>query len=148
MPDGYAHLKATVIVSAVAPAGLWLVGLPLPQVGACALGCLSGVILSPDLDCDSGCISMHVVRRLFGGVVAWLWQIFWLPYSILLPHRSFWSHGPVISTLIRVGYLGLWGLLVVALFHWPLPEWSPLWGWALAGLVTSDLVHTLMDRLF
>jgi len=38
----------------------------------------------------------------------------WLPYQKVIPHRSKWSHGPFIGTIVRLIYLGLW-LVIFAL---------------------------------
>lgn len=32
----------------------------------------------------------------------------WLPYQKLLHHRSWLSHGPIIGTVLRLAYLGVW----------------------------------------
>src|SRR5262249_23239025 len=31
-------------------------------------------------------------------------KIIWKPYQVILPHRSKYSHGPVIGTIIRIAY--------------------------------------------
>lgn len=148
MPNGRAHMTATFAVAATTPFGLLAFGASLPDVGAYALGCLAGIVLTPDLDVDDGCLSMHVIRRLFGRVAGWLWQVFWTPYALAMPHRSFLSHGPIVSTLIRLAYIGAWATAAIWFFKLPMPSWSPLWLWAFGGLVVSDSTHTAMDWLF
>ena len=147
MPNGHTHTTATLVAAATTPLGLLAFGASLPNAGAYALGCLAGILLTPDHDVDEGNISMFLIRRLFGRVTAWLWQAFWFPYAIIFRHRSFWSHGPVIGTLIRLAYIGIWIVAAIAFFKLPLPSWSPLWIWAFAGLVVSDTLHAAMDWL-
>ena len=36
----------------------------------------------------------------------------WWPYRRLIPHRSLWSHGPVLGTSVRLGVLLTWCLVV------------------------------------
>jgi len=35
-------------------------------------------------------------------------KLIWLPYRKLLRHRSWLSHGPIIGTILRLIYLGVW----------------------------------------
>ena len=58
---------------------------------------VSGLIFGPDLDL----YSFHYKRW---GKLRWLWK----PYQKAIKHRSIWSHGPIIGTVGRILYLGLW----------------------------------------
>lgn len=61
----------------------------------------SGLMFGPDLDVYS-----HQYKRW--GLLRWIW----LPYRRSLRHRSFWSHGLFVGTIVRITYLLLWvGLL-------------------------------------
>jgi len=60
----------------------------------------SGLMFGPDLDIHS-----RQYRRW--GVLRWIW----LPYRRSMRHRSLLSHGPIVGTVIRMIYLGLWLLL-------------------------------------
>ena len=79
---------------------------------SCIFGTSSGVIaaagflfgglwLSPDLDTRSRSLQRW-------GPLGWLW---W-PYRRLIPHRSLWSHGPIIGTATRLLLLLTWTLLL------------------------------------
>lgn len=58
--------------------------------------------LGPDLDTKS--------RPFY----RWKWLRFiWIPYRKSFHHRSFWTHGIIISDIIRIGYLCLLYLIVV-----------------------------------
>jgi len=67
-----------------------------------------GLMFGPDLDVHS-----RQYRRW--GLLRWIW----LPYRRSMRHRSFWSHGPVVGTLVRLLYLLAWlvffGLGAIAL---------------------------------
>jgi uncharacterized metal-binding protein len=58
---------------------------------------VSGLIFGPDLDL----YSFHYKRW---GIFRWLWR----PYQQAIKHRSIWSHGPIVGTVGRIFYLGLW----------------------------------------
>ncbi|WP_310488821.1 metal-binding protein [Chamaesiphon sp. VAR_69_metabat_338] len=70
----------------------------------------SGLIFGPDLDL----YSFHYKRW---GVLRWMWR----PYQKAIKHRSIWSHGPIIGTIGRILYLGLWlslfGLIYLEIAH-------------------------------
>ena len=91
---------------------IWILSLPLGIAVGLVLGwaaalitaasCLAGGLwLSPDLDTRS-----NALRRW--GALGFLW---W-PYRLLIPHRSLWSHGPLLGTTARLGVLLTWGLIV------------------------------------
>jgi uncharacterized metal-binding protein len=61
----------------------------------------SGLMFGPDLDLDS-----KPYRRW--GPLKFLWK----PYQAALPHRSKFSHGPILGTVIRIVYF----LIVFSLF--------------------------------
>ncbi|HEY9753266.1 MAG TPA: metal-binding protein [Coleofasciculaceae cyanobacterium] len=61
----------------------------------------SGLMFGPDLDIHS-----RQYRRW--GVLRWIW----LPYRRSMRHRSVLSHGPIVGTVLRIIYLGLWLLLL------------------------------------
>lgn len=61
----------------------------------------SGLMFGPDLDVYS-----HQYKRW--GWLRWIW----LPYRRSMRHRSFWSHGLIAGTIVRIIYLLIWvGLL-------------------------------------
>lgn len=141
MPVGNRHtvatLSATSILTAQAivtmDAGLAVV----------ALGCLCGLVLSPDLDVDGGSISIHHVRETIGAFGAWAWEEYWTLYAGAIAHRSWLSHFPGIGTMVRLAYfIPTWGVLwsLLAGFWWA-------WAWV-AGLVLSDFIHALMDVIW
>ena len=91
---------------------IWILSLPLGIAVGLVLGWTTGLIaavscwagglwLSPDLDTRS-----NALRRW--GPLGFLW---W-PYRLLIPHRSLWSHGPVLGTTARLGVLVTWCLIV------------------------------------
>ena len=145
MASGQVHDRITLVVSApigIATAVLWGADAGLISAAACLIG---GFWLSPDLDTHS-----NALRRW--GPLRGLW---W-PYRHLIPHRSLWSHGPLIGTALRLLWLLSWWVVLSLLIGWPtnagLP---PLVSWlkqqpqqAIAlgiGLEASAWLHLILD---
>ena len=147
MPLGRTHTIATLVTTTIVPPTILALGYPLLSCAALAGGCLTGVFLTPDLDVDTGCYSMGVIRRLAGRPVAWLWRAYWWPYAKCVHHRSVVSHMPIIGTAIRLLYLLAPVIAVGWYAHWPLPTITPLALWFAVGLALSDLLHFLMDAV-
>lgn len=86
----------------------------------------SGLMFGPDLD-------IYSVQYKRWGIFRGLW----LPYQQLLSHRSFWSHGPIIGTSLRLIYfLGMAMVLAVI----PLTLAQLIW-----GLVWQEFPQTLIQ---
>lgn len=158
MPNGQTHTKMTLAATIAVGAGAFFVGIPPLQAVAASIGCLTGAILSPDADVDGGFLGHNHVRRVFGSVIGKVWEVAWFPYAKLVPHRHPISHAPVISTIIRLAYVGLWMLLFGWLawlafrfdFDWAVVVGvlgSPLFYAFFIGLTVSDTLHFLADQI-
>ena len=110
MASGHHHDRATVGWSL--PIGLAVASLLGPAAGGIAFAgfLFGGLWLSPDLDTRSN--ALHRWGPL-GGI--------WWPYRRLIPHRSIWSHGPLLGTAVRLLVLLGWTLLISKL----IPVTSP-----------------------
>ncbi len=158
MASGENHVKATALIAL--PAGVlaalsgagWLAG------AACSLGCLSGIILSPDLDVEHRTRSEYLVYRYMGRFLGAAWFAFWWPYARLIPHRHPLSHWPVMGTLGRILYIYFAGGALWFAAAWmirgrgvwmPLGDWleSIYFIWGILGLGLADALHFLMDAL-
>lgn len=131
------------------------------------VGAALSVLLTPDKDVDGGDISYKIIRKLF--FTDKIWRIFWKPYSLAYKHRSIYSHGIFISTLIRWIYLVCPGFVqvfydqqrpvitdtilaqIVACFHiFAIIGIYFLFGWEIIlivfiGNMLGDTLHYLMD---
>mgnify|MGYP000380342455 CR=1 FL=1 len=145
MPSGNVHATATLVLATALGVAAHYNGLPALPLAA---GALAGVILTPDLDVDRGSISQRAVRRSAGCVLGAMWAIFWRPYSLVFNHRSVWSHLPILSTAIRLAYIGLLPALVITVLVLPMPVLPAWWYWPVIGLAASDTLHWVMDGLF
>jgi uncharacterized metal-binding protein len=140
MAHGRTHNAVNTALTISVGAVAFTTGLPADKALALTLGVALGFLVNPDLDVESGSIAFHNARRTAGGPFGLLWRALWWPYAKVTPHRSFWSHAPIVGTLGRVTYLGLltglfipWG----AVLPWLVP--------AFLGLALSDMVHWMLD---
>lgn len=143
MPSGKIHTSITSFLafSSLIEAA-FLVSASAVSVDAFALplGCMAGILLSPDLDIDQGNISEAILRKRVGCVISGLWRIYWWPYAKLVRHRSWISHMPFISTGIRLLYAFWWLLLAM-----PAALGSSITWWFILGLAWVDFAHAWAD---
>jgi len=114
-------------------------------------------MFGPDLDIHS----RHFIR--------WGWfRLLWIPYQKTIRHRSIWSHGLIVGTVLRLLYLSMWlGIFVslgagVAYWGWGVRvnwfQWGTLtvqgaynyWGQVLAlglGLELGAISHVMADTI-
>lgn len=148
MPSGAIHARDSRVLAILTPIPVAVLTANLVPAALVAVGCLSGIPLSPDLDHHN----RTYAERL--PVIGKLWEWFWLPYEKLMPHRSYLSHAPILGTLLRQLYLItiLWGVAYLAGWESMGLGDELLWlsrqtwyQWWLLGLVLSDLVHWFQD---
>ena len=144
MPSGHVHTTATLILAAAGGVAAYYNAMPVVPV---VVGALAGVLLTPDLDLDTGSTSQRTVRERLGCLVGALWALYWRPYSMAIPHRSWLSHGPLIGTAIRVAYLCAPVALLVYVLRLPVALSFDL-VLALAALAAADTLHFILDSLF
>ncbi|MDX2098133.1 MAG: metal-binding protein [Leptolyngbyaceae cyanobacterium bins.59] len=108
MPQGHVHDRITLWSLPLIAGGTFVVSrdgnLTLLISGGFLFG---GLMFGPDLD-----IYSRQYKRW--GWLRWIW----LPYQRMLRHRSFWSHGPLVGTFLRIVYLGFWCGLFGAIGLW------------------------------
>jgi uncharacterized metal-binding protein len=104
-------------------------------------GSFTGLLINPDLDQNGQTISDAFINFIpkIGKHIAWLWRVYTWIYRHLFKHRSFWTHTPIVGTLIRVVYFGWWLYFICPTF--PLEF--------VIGLAAADTIHWLLDlRIF
>jgi uncharacterized metal-binding protein len=94
MPNADAHDRITYLCAPLAFVGAqWYWQQPVLSIIATAAMLFAGLMFGPDLDLHS-----RPYRRW--GPLRFLWK----PYQVALPHRSKFSHGPLLGTIIRLVY--------------------------------------------
>ena len=91
----------------------------------------SGLMFGPDLD-------IHSVQSKRWGFLKGIWN----PYRHFFRHRSFFSHGPIFGTLIRVCYL-LFFVAGVAILTVGIAQllWGFAWNWRQFALKYFSLLR-------
>ena len=120
MPSGATHDRIT-LLSLPLVSGFTLLTSRSASSTLCLAGSFlfSGLMFGPDLD-------LYSVQFKRWGYLRWIWR----PYQKSMRHRSWFSHGPIIGTLIRLAYLGCWVMLLGSIWNWIaiLNHW-PYWSW-------------------
>lgn len=144
MSSGRTHSLVTSIASGTLIGSMIALDYSIFDSSLVGLGCMSGILLTPDLDVDNGNISDSIIRNDWGHIPQYLWRLYWTPYAKILKHRSFWSHFPLVSTAIRVIYISLIPILFMYLFGFEF-ELNRYWIEWFIGLCVSDFLHYLFD---
>ncbi|MEM6255127.1 MAG: metal-binding protein [Cyanobacteria bacterium P01_D01_bin.156] len=130
MPSGKNHDRITLWLLPVVLAGAFMLTLDIALTVLVSIAFLiGGFMMGPDLDIQS-------VQYRRWGPIRWIWY----PYQVAVKHRSVWSHGPLIGTILRVVYLALWIALftiigIVAINHF----WQAQLSWSLLEPVLIQL---------
>ena len=159
MPAGKTHDKITLwLTPLIIGGGFWITRNDrLTLLLAIAFG-FSGLMFGPDLD-------IHSCQYKRWGWLRWIW----LPYRAMLRHRSPFSHGFLIGTVLRLLYVGLFGLAIalvgigglwlwhrgkVTFFH-QTRDWQGLLAWgrqyqgellaSFIGLELGAMSHSVCD---
>lgn len=150
MPSGKIHTALTISTASgiLAPHFIWMMG---GEPWNYIMGCLTGIMVMPDLDVDNGNISDTFIRKIFRPA-QWLWRLFWTPYALAIPHRHYISHFPILGTILRIGYVFfilnlilfllklIWSLVDSVSFIW-------IWNWSFFfGLAHADFIHWAVDN--
>lgn len=149
MSSGVVHTKTTMITALLAGTASSFLGADMGYSIIGTFGIMLGVILSPDLDLsDTGFHGLYILRVLFGEYFSRVFQAYWTPYSMIVRHRSWISHAPIISTAIRLMYLFAPLVIVLIILGYRINEDSIISLIVLfSGIALSDCMHIAMDVL-
>lgn len=137
MPSGRTH---DIITAATTP----IVGVVTWQIADLKTGLIlmfaylfASLMFNGDLDTES-----RPIKRW------WIFKWIWYPYKEMIPHRSIWSHGVIVGTLVRILYLAPLGVLIWGFFGFqPFDvNWYRVL-LVLIGLELGNTVHTVSDKI-
>lgn len=120
-------------------------GQPQTAAGIC-VGALGGLLITPDIDHWQRTHEEIRIYRAAGPLAGRLWQAYWSPYAILIPHRHWLSHLPGVGTIIRIAYLCLPLALLLLYLGQPLPALPRFYAAALAAWTVQDTFHLALDN--
>lgn len=114
------------------------------------VGCLLGVVISPDLDQQTVTFSEWVWTKIpiIGWLMTGVWFTLWLPYAMMFKHRGL-SHAPIFGTFTRVFYLGLIFVAIDSIW-WHIvitPIEVEIVTQLVIGLMISDIGHFARDMI-
>ncbi len=159
MSSGKTHATASLVLAAGFSIGALV--LLEPKILECTLGAVTGILISPDLDLSNGgIVGGKFIKKKVGWFGKQLWEKFWHGYSDSFKHGTWGSHSVPFGTFIRLAYIYYRIVFIphVVFFFLFSPNWelmfvlswyakilfSPMF---LYGLVSSDLVHVILDKL-
>ena len=94
MPNADTHDRITYVLAPVTAIGAqWYWQRPVLAALATVFMLFAGLMFGPDLD-------LHSRPYMRWGPLRFIWK----PYQAALPHRSAYSHGPLLGTVVRVFY--------------------------------------------
>lgn len=139
MPNGKTHDKITIFFIPILLGILVILGLPLISIIILSISFLIGSFMfNGDLDIHS-----RPYRRW------WLLRWIWLPYQNTFSHRSFFTHGLIIGTLIRLIYVGIIPLIIMIFlgidFQFLFSKTMLLF---YIGLELGSALHTVSDYIW
>lgn len=149
MPMGMTHRQINTWLNIPLGAGALAIGWEPGNVAIMLVGYnFATYFMNPDLDLNS-----H-------GYQSWGWLRFlWWPYQKALAHRSWMSHFPVISTILRIIYL-LWFPVLLTILLWGSMELTTQqnilktlkFSWLyliifVIGMIISDSLHAILDTV-
>ena len=149
MPDGKTHYKMYKMGFALAFPASVISGIAVnPAFG---LGYISGFFSSRWWDCDQDIMGTSNAEGRMVNELPFIGHLLYGISSVYGSifrehHRSIWTHGPFISTAIRMIFFFFWLPMLHLFFQIKPPEWE-LW-FALSfylGICQNDIVHWLAD---
>lgn len=81
----------------------------------------------------------------------WIFKMIWIPYQLMFDHRSVFTHGLIIGTIVRLLYLGIIPIIfllirgnieILTSIH------LSMWLLIFVGLELGSVVHTISDKIF
>lgn len=112
-------------------------------------GVTTGMLVHPDWDINHRTYPNRMVKNKFGSIIASIYWYVQYPYAMLIPHRSWVSHTPIVSTIIRMAYVGVWLIPLALLLGTDIIMFmlmTPFTFISMVGWFTTDLNHILMDK--
>lgn len=165
MSTGVVHNAVSVAAAATCFSIALSSGLSVETATLLGVGCLAGIILTPDLDQQTYNRVENKWRKSknpFVAILGQLYIIFWYPYALMIPHRSWVSHMPIVGTVLRILYILVFSsiilLVVGVVYQGALDAIPPLWllipnnfermAPFFYGLAISDALHWFFDTKF
>ena len=141
MPDGKTHDIITFIIAPIIAGVSYYVTKDIKTTGIIFSSYLfASLMFNGDLDIDS-----RPYNRW------WLFKMIWIPYQLMFTHRSIFTHGLIIGTVVRIAYISIIPIIILY-FKGDLNIIKNidinLIILLFIGLESGAAVHTVADKLF
>jgi uncharacterized metal-binding protein len=141
MPDGKTHDIITVVTAPIV-GGItyWITNDIKTTSIILSLFLFSSLMFNGDLDINSKPYNRW-----------WLFKMIWIPYQLMFHHRSIFTHGLIIGTIIRLLYLCLIPFIIILLkgnLQMITSIDLSLLVLIFIGLESGSAVHTISDKIF
>ena len=139
MPSGKTHDKISILFLPILLILFYFMGLSQIAIIILSISYLfSSFMFNGDLDLHSNPYN----RWLF---LKWIWK----PYQYMFHHRSIFTHGLIIGTIIRLIYIGFIPLIIMFFMGISLSFLiNPLSFLIIIGLELGAALHTICDFIF
>ena len=141
MPNGKTHDIITLVITPVVAYGTYHFTNDYKITGIILIAYLfASFMFNGDLDTNSAPYNRW-----------WLLKMIWIPYQEMFYHRSIFSHGLIIGTIIRVIYVGLIPFLIIYFTNGNNIFTNINWNLVLIlsiGLEAGSAIHTITDKIF
>jgi uncharacterized metal-binding protein len=144
MPNGKTHDKITFIVAPIISVIAYYFMVDIKNTFILMFAYFfASLMFNGDLDTNS-----RPYNRWF------IFKMIWIPYQLMFKHRSIFSHGLIIGTLIRIIYLSIIPIIII-LFKYEfnnifvfINENTTLLIISIIGLEIGSAIHTISDKVF
>ena len=103
MPDGKTHDIITFVIAPIIAGLSYYITKNTKTTGIIFSSYLfASLMFNGDLDIDS-----RPYNRW------WLFKMIWIPYQLMFTHRSIFTHGLIIGTVVRIIYVGIIPLIIL-----------------------------------
>ena len=141
MPNGKIHDRITFIVAPIIGGGSYYFTRDIKTVFILISAYFfASLMFNGDLDTNS-----RPYNRW------WLFKIIWIPYQLMFNHRSIFTHGLIIGTIIRLIYLGIIPIIFI-LLKGNIQIFTginlSIWIFIIIGLEVGAAIHTISDKIF
>ena len=141
MPNGKTHDKITFVIAPIVAGISYLITKDI-KTTIIIFGCylFASLMFNGDLDTNS-----RPYNRW------WLFKMIWIPYQLMFTHRSIFTHGLIIGTIVRLLYLSLIPIIVLLLkgnLQLITSIDLSLMLLIFIGLESGSVVHTISDKIF
>lgn len=141
MPDGKTHDIITFVIAPIVAGVSYYITKDIKTTGIIFGSYLfASLMFNGDLDIDS-----RPYNRW------WLFKMIWIPYQLMFTHRSIFTHGLIIGTVVRIAYISIIPIIILY-FKGDLSIIKNidinLIILLFIGLESGAAVHTIADKLF